>query len=76
MDDKRWQSVGEAEYKAFVESYPRPLDSDVCRIYEPPLASLNDFTLGKWPESMVAKHVLSKASGYPEPDEYYVRIDL
>ena len=48
------REVKEEELKAFVESYPRKLEIDVTQICEPPMLSYNDFTLGKWPESVVA----------------------
>jgi hypothetical protein len=50
------KKVTKAEWKAFIESYPRPLVSDVARMCEPPMLNHNDFSNGKvWPESMVAK---------------------
>lgn len=42
------------EYKTFLENYPRPLERDVSGISDPPILQYNDFTLGIWPESVVA----------------------
>jgi hypothetical protein len=33
---------------------PSDLKGDICGIYEPPLESYNDFSLGDWPDSVVA----------------------
>lgn len=46
----------EEEHRAFIASYPRPLDIDVLRIVEPEQIQHNDFTLGVWPESVVASY--------------------
>ncbi len=43
------------ELEAFVAAYPRKLDRDVFGASEPPLVTFNDFTLGVWPDSVVAK---------------------
>lgn len=49
----------ESEFDAFVAGYPRPLERDVAGIFEPPLVTLNDFTLApKWPDSVVASYYL------------------
>ncbi len=62
------------ELLAFVASYPRPLERDVYGAHEPPLVTFNDFTLGKWPDSVVA----SFSAGMPAdknapPDSPYAR---
>lgn len=44
------------ELEAFISSYPRELTRDVYAVVEPPLVTFNDFTLGKWPESVVASY--------------------
>jgi hypothetical protein len=46
----------EAEMREFIAAYPRKLEADVLGTYEPPLVTFNDFTLGKWPESVVASY--------------------
>jgi hypothetical protein len=44
------------EFYDFIDSYPKPLDADVCGIGEPPVLTLHDFSDGKkWPESVVAR---------------------
>ena len=62
------KKVGKDEYLKFIGEYPRRLERDVCGISEPPLVTYNDFTRGKWPESVVAKEWLC-----PESErEYYI----
>jgi hypothetical protein len=48
--------VTETEMLAHLSAWPRPLVRDFCSIVEPPMVSFNDFTLGKWPESVVASY--------------------
>jgi hypothetical protein len=55
------------ELEAFVASYPRPLVKDVFGAFEPPLLTYNDFTLGAWPDSVVASVMLNEDS-YPAAD--------
>jgi hypothetical protein len=50
------KSCTEEEFTAFLKAYPRKLERDVNQIYEPPLVTFNDFTLGAWPQSVVAGH--------------------
>jgi hypothetical protein len=54
------------EFDAFIKAYPRPLVFDVTGICEPPYASYNDFTLGNWPESVVAGY-----SHFDDNEPYY-----
>lgn len=51
-----WKKVTRAELDAYVAAYPRELVLDVNRIVEPHEISYNDFTLGVWPESRVARY--------------------
>lgn len=44
------------ELRSFVASYPRPLEVDKTYISEPPLITYNDFSLGNWPDSVVASY--------------------
>ena len=44
------------ELKAFIDAYPRPLTPYISGIFDPPLYSFNDFTLGDYPESVVAMY--------------------
>ena len=75
------KQVSREEYQAFVENYPRKLIKDVCAIAEPPLITFNDFTLGHWPKSIVARTwAYSDIPGdrYYEPMEdrrYFIRTD-
>ena len=54
------REVSKAEHLAFRKSYPRALEHDCFGAFEPPLHSWNDFTLGNWPESVVATKVGGK----------------
>ena len=51
---EKFKSVTPDEFDKFIENYPRHLEIDVYRVPEPPLQSWNDFSLGDWPESVVA----------------------
>jgi hypothetical protein len=48
--------VTKEEFEKFILSYPRPLDRDVAQMCEPPVVTYNDFSLGVWPQSVVARH--------------------
>lgn len=53
-----------AQMRAFVAAYPRELEVDVSHICEPPLKTYNDFTMGNWPESVVAGYGLGSDKGF------------
>lgn len=63
------KKVSKAEYLQFIEKYPRKLERDVYGVFEPPLVTYNDFTLGKWPISIVAKERLYS----DEPGDYFYK---
>jgi hypothetical protein len=69
----KYRNVTKEEFDKFVAAYPRPLVKDVCGIPQPPVLSYNDFSMGKWPESIVAQVQLfesgSKDEGHPYPWE-------
>jgi hypothetical protein len=48
--------VTQDEFEHFITTYPRVLDRNVAMMAEPPVVTFNDFTLGKWPASIVARH--------------------
>lgn len=52
--------VTKEEFEQFILSYPRPLDRDVARMAEPPVVTYNDFSLGMWPQSVVARHTFEE----------------
>jgi hypothetical protein len=56
------KSVTRDEFEQFVTTYPRVLDRDVAMMAEPPVVTFNDFTLGNWPESIVARHTFESPS--------------
>jgi hypothetical protein len=66
VDKQQMQLVTYAAFKTFVEAYPRKLERDVFGAYEPPLVTYNDFTLGNWPESVVASCSLDDLRSPPE----------
>ena len=76
------KSVNKAEFQEFISNYPRKLEVDICGICDPPLVSYNDFSIGKWPESIVAKTLKydDDPKGYfyePEENrEYYISDDV
>jgi hypothetical protein len=75
------RNVSKEEFDAFVAAYPRSLERDVARMYEPHLLTLNDFSGGKvWPDSVVAGATLYEV--YPkdgtepyrwQPNRYFIR---
>jgi hypothetical protein len=50
------KSVTVDEFEQFILAYPRQLSRDVAQFCEPPVVTYNDFSLGKWPGSVVARH--------------------
>ena len=71
-----FREVTGEEFSAFMENYPRPLSKDIARRYEPALFTANDFSLGNWPESIVAKASLTEGEAYydHEPTKYYIKV--
>ena len=53
-----YSTVPKEDFDAFVAAYPHPLVKDCCGIPEPPVLSYNDFRLGVWPASVVARVTL------------------
>lgn len=62
-----WKDVTREELDAYVKTYPRRLERNVTRICDPWMVNYNDFTLGNWPESMVARY----SEGDPPNDPGY-----
>lgn len=44
------------EFSAFIAAYPAPLKVSILHICEPEQVQYNDFSLGVWPESVVAAY--------------------
>ena len=63
------REVSREQYLEFRLNYPRKLERDVYSVAEPPVVTDNDFTLGDWPESVVAKIVCRSPA---EPDAYFI----
>ena len=77
----KFKRVTEKEFYNFLKNYKRPLDRDCYAACEPPSITYNDFTLGKWPDSVVAKTSLydDDKDGYyytPEKERYYAIAEL
>ena len=69
--DMNFKQVSKSEFEAFLSYYPRTLEVDITGICDPPLKSYNDFTLGSWPDSMVAKvRLFEERDG--SPDQYFI----
>jgi hypothetical protein len=71
---REFKTVTAEEFEQFLRNYPRILDVDVCQICEPPFKSFNDFNIGNWPDSIVAKITLNEAWG--QPNEYQVLVEI
>lgn len=59
VTERKFSAVNRTDFDAFLKAYPRPLVRDVAGMCEPPLVTFNDFSLGKWPECIVASHCLN-----------------
>ena len=68
----KWKSVNREQFEEFLASYPRSLERDVAFTHEPPVLNYNDFTLGNWPESMVATYT----HGWMTPPTWHIREDI
>jgi hypothetical protein len=66
------KSVTKEEFEVFVKAYPRPLEFDVAAMFEPPLCTYNDFTLGDWPASVVASYEQFTSYEDPTPTGYKI----
>lgn len=63
------KQVTQAEFDAFIKSYPRALEEHLYA-RTPPVISYNDFTLGNWPESVIARHDVGLNG--PEDDQWEI----
>lgn len=67
-----YDQVNEASFNSYLKNYSRQLKLDINRMCEPYSTSYNDFSLGEWPDSVVAKII-----GYPEQKynwEYFIKV--
>lgn len=70
------KKVSREEFEAFIANYPRPLARSHHYICTPTMVDYNDFTLGAWPYSSVAKTWINDQ--YPElhfEEEYYITVN-
>lgn len=50
-----YKDVTKSEFESFIKAYPRKLDFDVYRVWDPPSLTYNDFELAnRWPYGIVA----------------------
>jgi len=75
------KSVSKPEFWEFVKNYPRKLEMDIYGVCDPPVVTFNDFSLGVWPKSVVArtwKYDDDPDGHFYEPEEnrkYYIECD-
>jgi len=48
-----WISVSKEDFDSFISKYQNKLNVDVAQMFDPPIKTYNDFTLGVWPDSAV-----------------------
>jgi len=69
---KPFKQIGKHDFSDFLDNYDGSLARDICRICDPPVITYNDFKLGKFPKSIVAReetpYLLDGES------EYFIRI--
>lgn len=61
--------VTESEMNDFIKNYGKPLERDVYAACDPWLVTYNDFDLGDWPDSVVARNY----TGFGPPSGFAVR---
>lgn len=62
------KKVSHSEFMDFINNYPRKLEIDYYRVFEPPLITYNDFELAnRWPHSIVAQTLAYS----DDPKNYY-----
>ena len=67
--------VEKKQFESYLQEYKGKLVKDVCGIFEPPILTYNDLSLGKYPESIIAKVILYDGSEYHgnKEKEYYIK---
>lgn len=62
------KKVSKSEFEDFINNYPRKLEIDYYRVFDPPLVTYNDFELAnRWPHSVVARTY----AYHDKPGEYF-----
>lgn len=75
---KTQRKVSFNEFIEYINNYPYHLTRNITGICEPPLITYNDFSLGNWPDSIVASYYdySDNPNHYyytaPEDREFYV----
>ena len=59
-----WQKVSREEFDRFLKTYPRKLEAACVTVGTPESMTFNDYTLGNWPESVVASYFID--GGYDQ----------
>lgn len=67
-----YEDVSKEAFELFIDSYPRPILVDTSAVADPPVVSYNDFSLGCWPNSVVAS---LRCSDIPENSKYSVTVN-
>lgn len=81
---KNYTKVKKEEFDKFIINYKsKSLHESVCRIFDPPIVIYQDYSMGEWPENMVAQICwnesligLESYDKNPEPNEYYIKTAL
>ncbi len=61
---RQMKRVTHDEFHDFINNYPNKLEIDIVHFCEPPLKQYNDFSLGNWPESVVASCLFFRDEPY------------
>lgn len=69
--NRQFIKVTKKRFTTFIRTYPSTLNKDVAGFFDPPLITYNDFSLGDWPDSIVAKHSFSDLMG-TKPNDFYI----
>ena len=64
---KERRKVNFDEFIDYINNYHYTLERNVTGICEPPLITYNDFSLGSWPDSVVASYLAYS----DDPNDYY-----
>jgi hypothetical protein len=71
------KKVTDVEFKLFVEGYPSELYQGFIKKAHPPRQEYNDFSIGQYPDSVVAYismyHISDDIEDQNRPNEYFVK---
>lgn len=77
MIEPKWKRVNKIELDRFIKDYPRELEKHEVMTCSPPLLTYNDFKLGNYPNSVIAKEweatdIEGDLWYIPENDRYWI----